>query len=208
MKNQNKKKLLVALPVLLAIAMAPAATGNVFAQNADVDVSSDIAIDVAPSLGRDATPSDTPDRKAEVKFRGGTDGWALIGGQAYVSDIAIEGNAIHQGKGVWNIASEAKIAVDERHATLDLKGKAHNGKIRLHGSGTLDTGEPFRIFLRGHYAPIADSPGDFVLAFSAAKIQNMENGIKIPLIQHGIIHVEPVHDSADYAEFLKDFDVQ
>ena len=73
-----------------------------------------------------------------------------------------------------------------------MKGKAVNGKLRLHGTGTLDSGDSFRIILRGHYAPIHDQPGDFVVDWSMAKIQNMENGLRIPLAQYGTIHVEPV----------------
>ena len=79
----------------------------------------------------------------------------------------------------------------DRHATLDLKGKAVDGKLRLHGTGTLDSGDPFRIILRGHYAPINGQAGDFALDWSTAKIQNMENGIRIPLFQDGIVHVPP-----------------
>jgi hypothetical protein len=56
----------------------------------------------------------------------------------------------------------------------------------------LDGGDTFRIILRGHYAPVHDSPGTFVLDFSTAKVQNMENGLRIPLLQHGLIDVEPV----------------
>ncbi|MCV0409801.1 hypothetical protein [Nitrosopumilus sp.] len=73
-----------------------------------------------------------------------------------------------------------------------MKGKAVDGKLRLHGTGTLDGGDPFRIILRGIYAPIYDQPGDFVLDWSVAKIQNMNNGIRIPLAQDGIIHVKPL----------------
>jgi len=91
-----------------------------------------------------------------------------------------------------SVKSDAEISVGDRHATLDLKGKAVNGKLRLHGTGTLDSGDSFRIILRGHYAPISGQPGDFALDWSTAKIQNMENGIRIPLFQDGIIHVQPV----------------
>ena len=78
-----------------------------------------------------------------------------------------------------------------------MKGKAVNGKIRLHGTGTLDGGDTFRIILRGHYAPIADAPGTFVLDFKTAKVQNMDNGLRIPLFQHGPITVESVIPTVD-----------
>ena len=139
----------------------------------------------------------SPDRHAEVEFRGGPDGWAIIGGQAYASEIGITGNAVRQDNGVWKVKSEAKIIVGDRHATLDLKGKAVNGKLRLHGTGTLDSGDSFRIILRGHYAPINGQAGDFALDWSTAKIQNMENGIRIPLFQDGIVHVQPVDPIVD-----------
>jgi len=98
------------------------------------------------------------------------------------------GKAVHQGNGVWIIKSLEDITVENRHASLELKGKAVDGK--LHGTGTLDGGESFRIILRGNYAPIYDQNGDFILDWSMVKIQNMQNGFKIPLAQDGIIHVK------------------
>jgi hypothetical protein len=201
MKNPNKKQsLLLAIPVIAAIALIPWATSEVFAQDANIDVAIDAQTDVAVR--------DSPDRRGEVVFRGGTEGWAIIGGQAFISEIGIGGKAMHQGNGVWKVNSEAEITVGDRHATLDLKGKAAHGKLRLHGTGTLDNGEPFRIFLAGHFAPVYGHPGDFVVAFTAAKIHNMETGVKIPLIQDGIVHVESVDPTTDdYEEFLQEFDV-
>ena len=136
-------------------------------------------------------------------------GGAIIGGQAFVSEIGLQGNAVHQGNGVWKVKSEAKISVADRDATLELKGKAVNGKLRLHGTGTLDSGDTFRIILRGHYAPLYDNPGDFVLDFSTAKIQNMETGHRIPLSQNGIIHVEPVIPEVDsFTDFETDLHIE
>ena len=119
------------------------------------------------------------------------------------------GNAKHQGNGVWKVKSEAKISVADRDVPLELKGKAVNGKLRLHGTGTLDDGDSFRVILRGHYAPVHDQPGEFVLDFSTAKIQNMENGHRIPLSQNGIIHVEPViHEVDDFADIETDQNIE
>ena len=43
-------------------------------------------------------------------------------------------------------------------------------------------------------------------AFSTAKIQFMENGLRMPLIQSGIVHVEAVDPSTDdYYKFLEEF---
>ena len=198
MKQISKKhSLLFTIPVLAALVFGSLGVTNAFAEDAifslaPEDVSSanaDAFLDVSPG---------TTDRQAEVKFYGTTDGWAIIAGQAFDSKIElVDGTAVRQDNGVWKVKSEANISVEDRKATLDLKGKAVNGKLRLHGTGTLEGGDTFRIILRGHYAPIHDQPGEFVLDWSMAKIQNMENGFRIPLVQNGIIHVEPVIPAVD-----------
>ena len=193
MKENNKKhSLLFAVPVLAALVFGSIGTTDVFADGANnglipTDVSSAI-----PSAFSDVSV-ESPDRKDGVKFDGKTSGWAIIAGQAFPSNIELNGTAIHQNNGVWKVKSNAEISVGDRiDIPLELKGKAVNGKLRLHGTGVLDGGDTFRIILRGHYAPVHDSPGTFVLDFSTAKVQNMENGLRIPLLQHGLIDVEPV----------------
>ena len=211
-QNHKKHSLLFALPVLAVLVFGSIGTTNVFAEDANngfiptgvssvtADALSDVALsDVA--LSADAL-SDvavaSPDRQAEVKFDGKTSGWAIVAGQAFPSSIVLDGKAVHQNNGVWKVKSTAEISVGDRHdIPLELKGKAVNGKLRLHGTGTLDGGDTFRIILRGHYAPVADSPGTFVLDFSTAKVQNMENGLRIPLFQHGPINVESVIPTVD-----------
>jgi len=198
MKQNNKKhSLLFALPVLAVLVFGSIGTTNVFAEDANngfiptnvSSVTTDALSDVAVA---------SPDRQAEVKFDGKTSGWAIVAGQAFPSSIALDGKAVHQNNGVWKVKSTAEISVGDRlDIPLELKGKAVNGKLRLHGTGTLEGGDTFRIILRGHYAPIADSPGTFVLDFSTAKVQNMENGLRIPLFQHGPITVEPVIPTVD-----------
>ena len=198
MKQNNKKhSLLFALPVLAVLVFGSIGTTNVFAEDANngfipttvSSVTTDALSDVAVA---------SPDRQAEVKFDGKTSGWAIVAGQAFPSSIALDGKAVHQNNGVWKVKSTAEISVGDRlEIPLELKGKAVNGKLRLHGTGTLEGGDTFRIILRGHYAPIADSPGTFVLDFSTAKVQNMENGLRIPLFQHGPITVEPVIPTVD-----------
>ena len=190
-QNTKKHSLLLALPVLAALVFGTIGTSNAFAEDASFGIVPDL-VSLEKTDAFSDISSESPVDKAVVQFRGGTDGWAIIGGQAYDSKIGITGKAIHQGNGVWKIKSLGDIAVENRHVTLELKGKAVDGKLRLHGTGTLDGGEPFRIILRGNYAPIYDQPGDFVLDWSMAKIQNMENGFRIPLAQNGVIHVEPV----------------
>lgn len=198
MKQNNKKhSLLFALSVLAALVFGSLGATNAFAEDTFIgiiptDVSSartDAFLDVSDA---------SPDRQAEVKFSGSTDGWAFIAGQAYDSKIGLDGNAVHQGNGVWKVKSTANISVEGREATLDLKGKTVNGNLRLHGTGTLgEDGDSFRILLRGHYVPIHDQSGDFVVDWSMATIQNMENGFRIPLSQNGIVHVESVTPVVD-----------
>lgn len=190
MKQNNKKHpLLFALPVLAALVFGLLGATNAFAEDAFIDI---VPEDVSPARTDAflAVSDVSPDRQAEVKFYGSTDGWAFIAGQAYDSKIGLDRNAVDHGNGVWKVKATADISVECREATLDLKGKAVNGKLRLHGTGTLgEDGDSFRILLRGHYAPIHDQPGDFVVDWSMAKIQNMENGFRIPLSQNGIVHV-------------------
>ena len=193
MKQNNKKHLLLfTLPVLAALVFGSIGTNNVFADDVFIDIVPEDISTARTDVFLDVSDVSS-DRQAEVKFYGSTDGWAFIAGQAYDSKIELEGNAVHQDNGVWKVKSTADIIVEGREATLDLKGKAINGKLRLHGTGTLgEDGDTFRILLRGHYAPIHDQPGDFVVDWSMAKIQNMENGFRIPLSQNGIVHVESV----------------
>ena len=200
-QNHKKHSLLFALPVLAVLVFGSIGTTSVFAEDAyngfiptgvssvTTDVLSDVLSDVAVT---------SPDRQAEVNFNGKTSGWAIVAGQAFPSNIVLNGTAVHQNNGVWKVKSTAEISVGDRlNIPLELKGKAVDGKLRLHGTGTLDGGDTFRIILRGHYAPVADSPGTFVLDFSTAKVQNMENGLRIPLFQHGPINVESVIPTVD-----------
>jgi len=203
MKQNNKQhSLLFTIPVLAALVFGSLGTTNVFAENAFIGISENVSETNSDAFV--AIASTSPDKQAEVEFEGITDGWAIIGSQAYPSEIKLSGNAVHQGNGVWKVSSDAKIIVADRDATLDLKGKAVNGKLRLQGTGTLDDGESFRIILRGTYVPISGHPGDFVLDFSAAKIQNMENGFRIPLVQDGVIHVE--RTSPSVGELVSEID--
>ena len=190
-QNAKKHSLLFALPVLAAIVFGTIGTSHAFAEDVGVGFVSDNTSLEKSDVFLDVS-TESPIDKAVIQFRGGTDGWAILGGQAHDSKIGMIGKAVHQGNGVWIIKSLADLTVENRHASLELKGKAVDGKLRLHGTGTLDGGESFRIILRGNYAPIYDQNGDFILDWSMAKIQNMQNGFKIPLAQDGIIHVKPL----------------
>ena len=196
-QNSKKHSLLFTLPVLAALVFGTLGVTNAFAEDAFVDIVPDVSSDRTDAFLDVSAAS--PDAQAEVIFKGSTDGWAVIAGQAYPSSIWLDGSAVHKGNGVWKVKSAAEISVGDRHdIPLDLKGKAVNGKLRLHGTGTLgDNGDTFRIILRGHYAPIYDQPGDFVVDWSMAKVQNMETGLRIPLAQFGTVHVEPVIPTVD-----------
>lgn len=188
--NTKKHSLLLALPVLAALVFGTLGTSSAFADANIGLIPEHVSLEKTDAFLDVSTES--PVDKAVVQFRGGTDGWVIIGGQSYDSKIGMTGKAVHQGNGIWNVKSIAEIIVENRYATLELKGKAVDGKLRLHGTGTLDGGEPFRIILRGNYTPIHDQPGDFVLDWYVVKIQNMDNGIRIPLVQDGVIHVKPL----------------
>ncbi|MCV0430178.1 hypothetical protein [Nitrosopumilus sp.] len=199
MKQSSKKQsLLFVLPVLTVLVFGSLGTTNVFAEDVNDLFPTSVSSATIDALSDVSTVS--PDSQAQVIFSGETDGWAIFGDQAFPSKIVItEGNAIHQNNGVWKVKSSAEISVGDRmDIPLELKGKAVNGKLRLHGTGTLDGGDTFRIILRGHYAPVADSPGFFVLDFSTAKVQNMENGLRIPLFQNGLIKVDPIFSTDDF----------
>ena len=199
MKQSNKKhSLLFALPVLAVLVFGSIGTTSVFAEDAyNGFIPTTVSSETNDAFSDVSVAS--PDRQAEVNFNGGSNGWAVIAGQAFPSNIdLVKGNAVHQNNGVWKITSSATITVGDRvDIPLELKGKAVDGKLRLHGTGSLNGDDTFRIILRGHYAPVNDSPGEFVLDFSTAKVQNMESGLRIPLFQHGLITVYPVISTVD-----------
>ncbi len=206
-RNDKKHSLLFAVPALAALVFGSIGITSAFAENTITDfIPQDVSSAKTDTF---ATITDvTPDRRAEVHFYGSTNGWAIIAGKAYDSEIALDGNAVRNENGVWKIKSLADISVEGREAALELKGTAIDGKLRLHGTGTLNDGDSFRIILRGHYAPIHDQPGDFVVDWSMAKIQNLENGFRIPLSQNGIIHVEPVIPVDEVADLETDLNLE
>ena len=151
MKQNNKKhSLLFALPVLAVLVFGSIGTTSVFAEDAyNGFIPTDVSSVTTDTLSDVAVES--PDRQAEVNFDGKTSGWAIVAGQAFPSNIVLNGTAVHQDNGVWKVKSTADISVGDRlDIPLELKGKAVNGKLRLHGTGTLDGGDTFRIILRGH----------------------------------------------------------
>lgn len=200
---------MIALVAMMVVAFSPMAlaidaNSNIATTTNVAGVSADA---ISPNIVAER-PIDTVVRP-QVQFDGTTSGWAVIAGQAHEAKIAIDGKAVRNDNGVWRVTSDAEISAADRHAKLELKGKAINGKIKLHGTGTLDSGESFRIILRGHYTPVFEEPGTFVMAFTAAKIHSIENGLRIPLMQSGLINVEAVNPSTDdYEKFVDEFTVK
>ena len=135
------------------------------------------------------TPID-PDRIPDVTFNGGTSGYMILGGQAWHSEIALDGSAYHVHNGMWKVLSSGKISVGDRYAELDLKGFAKGNKITLHGSGTMDNGDKVRLVLRGHFAPTPEY-GVFAMAFTNAGVHNINTGERIPLMHVGEVIVTP-----------------
>jgi hypothetical protein len=199
MNHNNEQKLLATILVLGMVSIAPVAYSLAFAQNETVDQRKDAPRDKDRTdiskdrvdIQRHATP--------EIQFRGKTTGWAIIGGQAFSSEINLSGVGNHiSNREHWEIKAEGEITVADRIAKLELQGKAHHDKIALHGIGTLENGEQFRVFLKGFFAPIVQTNdtdgadrGDFALAFTHASVKYMDSGMRIPLMQVGKVYVEP-----------------
>ena len=134
-----------------------------------------------------------PDRIPDLKFDGSTSGYMIIGGQAWSSDIYLQGSAYHVTGKMWKVHSTGEIEVADRHAKLEMKGFARGNNLVLNGSGELDNGEKVRLFLRGHFAPTPES-GIFAIAFTQAGVHNINTGERIPLMHVGEVEVFPTVD--------------
>lgn len=141
------------------------------------------------SLVEPTEVQDVFDTSNHIKFRGHTSGWVIVGGYAIPSEIDLQGNALRGDDGIWKIKSEAKINVGNRNASLDLQGRAVDGHLRLHGTGTLEGGQEFRIILKGGYAPTSIS-GEYALVFTNSYVEFADNGFRIPLFQSGKAYVD------------------
>ena len=134
-----------------------------------------------------------PNRVPDLTFEGSTSGYMILGGQAWTSDIFLDGSAYHVTGQMWKVQSTGEIEVADRHAKLDLKGFARGNHLVLNGSGELDNGEKIRLFLRGHFAPTPES-GIFAIAFTQAGVHNINTGERIPLMHVGSVEVFPTAD--------------
>jgi len=66
-----------------------------------------------------------------------------------------------------------------------------------------EDGPEFRIVLRGNYAPTTVE-GDYALTFNRSFVSFADNDIRIPLMQIGKVHVEPVTHEAVTDEVITD----
>lgn len=197
MNSKVKNKILLpTLTVLIAsFAIVPALSQQGFAEtdvrtnaSQNVSVLEDSSV-LIPEIS-EVRPVDVFENESKVKFRGGTDGWSLVGGYALDSGIYIEGTAVRGEDGIWKVEAEGKIKVEKREAKLVLKGQAYDGHLILRGTGMLDSGPEFRISLVGNYAPTL-TEGQYALEFNGAYIQFSENGFRLPMMQVGKVFVSP-----------------
>ena len=173
-KNTKMIRLFPVFAVMAAFALVPLVASDVFAQT-DVITTSEI--------------HEIPD----LKFDGKTNGWAIVGNQAHNAGLSLDGNAVYHDNGIWIVKSDSELFIGERDAKLELKGKVVDNKLRLNGTGELSDGTEFRIILRGHYAPIANSDGNYAVAFTTAIVSTMgDNSIRIPLALVGQVNTEVI----------------
>jgi hypothetical protein len=132
--------------------------------------------------------TDDADRGTNLTFRGNTDGWAIIGGKATKSSLVLGGNAHHVGGGNWKITSDGDLTVADRHAKLSISGHARGNMINLQGSGTLDSGENFRVSLKGYFAP-TNEKNVYAIAFTHTNVQYTNSGIRVPLMHVGSVTI-------------------
>jgi len=188
----EKKILLSSLSILIAtFAIAPALSQGFAETDVRLKDSQNISeLDASAFVPQitDIKPTDVLDKESKVKFRGGTEGWSLVGGNALPSEIYIEGIAVRGDDGIWKVEAQGKIKVDTRTAKLDLKGQAQDGRLILRGVGTLEGGQQFKIVLVGSYAPTLID-GEYALGFRGAWIQFGDNGFRLPMMQVGKIFV-------------------
>ena len=144
-----------------------------------------------------------PDRVPDVKFDGMTDGYVLIGGQAWESYIKlVEGSGYHVHNGMWKVKTSGEISVAGKMATLDLKGFAKGNKLFLHGSGELEGDQKIRLSLKGFFAPTGNTEDarEFAIAFTQAGVHNINTGQRLHLMQVGEVTVTPNGDAVtDFA---------
>ena len=189
--------LLSAISILIAtFAITPAISQQGFAEtDIRTDVSRVTDEKLAPESDflselSDARPVDILEIEPEVKFRGGTQGWSLIGNVALATEINIEGSAVRGDDGIWQVDAVGKLNVEKRDVKLVLKGKAHDGHLVLRGVGVLEGGQEFKIFLVGNYLPTL-TEGEYALGFKGAYLQFSDNGFRVPMMQVGKVSVFP-----------------
>ncbi len=126
---------------------------------------------------------------ADLTYEGKANGYAILGGQAFVSSIGLSGKGHHLNGGNWEITAIGDISVADKNAKLDLRGHVRGNVIALKGTGTLSDGAIIDIHLKGHYAPIQGN--EYAIAFTNSHIQYKDNGTRMPLMLVGSATVTP-----------------
>ena len=191
MNSKFEKRILLPTLLIATFAIVPALSQGFAETDVRVTDSQNTAeLDTSAFVPQisDIKPTDILDTESKVKFRGGTEGWSLVGGYVLPSEIHIEGTAVRGDDGIWQVDAQGKIKVDKRVAKLDLKGQAHDGHLVLRGVGTLEGGQQFRIVLVGSYAPTLID-GEYALEFRGAWINFGDNGFRLPMMQVGKVSV-------------------
>ena len=142
--------------------------------------------------GTDVRPYDfDPDREPDLRFDGGADGWAMIGGYAYDASTKLVGEAYHVRGSVWkvHVTEGSTISIGDRTGIpVELTGTAHGHRLMLHGTAEISEGVHVKIALRGHYAA-TQTEGVFALSLDALGYHTDSNNGRIPLAQVGQVSV-------------------
>jgi hypothetical protein len=129
------------------------------------------------------------DKLVDLTYEGKANGYAILGGQAFVSSIGLSGKGHHLNGGNWEITAIGDISVADKGAKLDLRGHVRGNLIALKGTGTLSDGATIDIHLKGHYAPIQGN--EYAIAFTNSHIQYKDSGTRMPLMLVGSATVTP-----------------
>ncbi len=99
-QNHKKHSLLFTLPVLAVLVFGSIGTTSVFAEDTYNGFIPTGVLSVTTNALSDVAVT-SPDRQAQVNFDGKTSGWAIVAGQAFPSNIVLDGTAaVDQDNGV------------------------------------------------------------------------------------------------------------
>lgn len=214
-------KLISALAIIMAVAIAP--TSGVFAQTdvASVEVSDKQLYKNERKQSFDSVKEQRKDLKDQINdfnehrqdkpisdriqdveptlgFNGITSGWAVVGGKAYPATFSLEGKAGQADEKVWQLSGIGTVEIEKRKVSFDLKGFAKNNHVNI--KGISQNHESVVIHLRGHFAPIAESENSFALAFTRAAIVAQASDVKVPLVLVGEVKTYPLAPVVDESQ--------